>query len=92
MAVTTTLTPGGSRAKSWTVTFALGGDLIATIPHGFGRVPDRVLVTNRNVEAGVGQVWLGTVDNTNINIEKNAVALSAGAEVQVTAFMPGKLL
>jgi hypothetical protein len=92
MAVTVTSLPGGVRAKRWSVVWALTTDTVATIPHGFPVIPDHVEFYALNVQANEGLVFKGTPDLTNIYLTKTTDLNTAGASVEVIAYIPGSSL
>lgn len=92
MAVTVTPIAGGSRAKRWTVTWALAADTNATFAHGFPTAPDHVEFYPLNTAAYKGLVFRGTVDATNITLTKTTDPNSLGAQVEVVAYMQGASL
>ena len=89
MAVTFPTLPGGSRAKKWLVTFGLDADVTVTIPHGFNGTPDHVEFFATNALAVIpGAVSRGAVDAVNIVLNKLPAVGSAGAQVELIAYIP----
>ncbi len=89
MAVTVTLLPGGGKAKRWQVVFGANGDTTVALPHGMNGAPDHVEILYTDPKALVpGAVSRGTVDTTNVNINKLPAVGSAGATVEVVAWLP----
>lgn len=92
MAVTATLVSGGQKAKRWNITWALDGDTSIIIEHGFNGAPDHINILPLNAQAYVGQVVRGAVTATTLTITKTAIGGSAGASVEVIAFIPHSTL
>jgi len=88
MAVTADIQPGGPKAKRWVVTFALDADTTIDIKHGFNGIPDNVYLVPLNLQVYVGQVYRAAVTDTIITITKNAAVGSAGAAVELIAYIP----
>lgn len=85
---TATLQSGGQKAKRWIVTFSADGDTTFTFDHGLGGAPDHITICPLNALAYVGQVSRGVISATQITINKAAAVGSAGASVEVIAFLP----
>lgn len=92
MAVTANLVSGGQKAKRWVITWTLDGDTSITIDHGFNGAPDHINILPLNPQAYTGRVFRGAVTNTQLTITKTTDAGSAGAEVEVIAFIPHSTL
>ena len=89
MAVTVAIQSGGSKAKRWLVTFGLDADTTVTIPHGFNGVPDHVEFFATNPLAIIpGAVSRGTVDGTNVVLNKLPAVGSGGAQVELFVYIP----
>jgi len=89
MAVTVTPLPGGNKAKRWQVVFALDGDTTVDLEHGMNGAPDHVEILYTTPAAIVpGAVTRGTVNEDTITINKLAAVGSAGATVEVIAYLP----
>ena len=89
MAVTATPLPGGNKAKRWEVVFALDGDTTIELEHGMNGKPDHVEILYTTPVAIVpGAVTRGVVDDEIITINKLPAVGSAGATVEVIAYLP----
>lgn len=80
--------------KTWNI-FAADADTGATanIPHGFGAVPEVVLLTPVIASASLGD-WSVTIDATNLVVTKTAAAGgdAALAVMQLAAMRPHSLI
>lgn len=92
MAAIATLVSGGQKAKRWVITWALDGDTSIVIDHGFNGTPDHINILPLNAEAYTGRVFRGAVTDTQLTITKAPDAGSAGASVEVIAFIPHSTL
>jgi hypothetical protein len=89
MAVTVNPLPGGNKAKRWEVIFGADGDTTVDLDHGMNGAPDHVEILYTTPEAIVpGAVTRGTVDADKITINKLNAVGSAGATVEVVAWLP----
>jgi len=89
MAVTITQLPGGKKAARWQVQFSADGDTTATISHGMNGAPDHVEILYTTPQAiSPGTVTRGAVTTSTITISKANAGGSAGATVEVIAYLP----
>lgn len=94
MAVTVTAAYAGTYTKSWDVIADADGDVAAVVAHGFGAVPENVVLVPLQPEFYTSRWTVGVVDATNINLVK-ANALGSGdaaAQVQVVAQLPHSIV
>lgn len=89
MAVTVTPMAGGNKAKKWQVVFGADGDTTVNLDHGMNGAPDHVELLYTTPTAIVpGAVTRGPVTTTQITINKLNAVGSAGATVEVIAWLP----
>lgn len=94
MAVTVTAAYAGTYTRSWDVIADADGDVAAVVPHGFGVIPENVVLVPLQPEFYTSLWTVGVVDATNINLVKaNAVGSGdAAAQVQVVAQLPHSIV
>lgn len=94
MAVTVTANYAGTYTKTWDVIADADADTAAVIPHGFGVIPENVVLVPLQPEFYTSLWTVGVVDATNINLVKaNAVGSGdAAAQVQVVAQLPHSIV
>lgn len=94
MPVTVTPAYAGTYTKSWDVIADADADVAAVIPHGFGAIPENVVLVPLQPEFYTSLWTVGVVDATNINLVKaNAVGSGdAAAQVQVVAQLPHSIV
>src|ERR1035441_4936186 len=86
MSIVATAVLNDPNYKSWTLT-GLAADTTLTIPHGFGVIPDLIMIESllaASATAGFNVVTGTPADATNIYFTKTAAVGSGGASPGVT--------